>query len=187
MGHGVPAALVASMVKVAVSSQRGHSGEPARVIGELNTILCHEVREQYVTAVYLYLDAVNGTGRYSAAGHPPPLLWRRGRQALEKLEETGLLLGVRPNEPYSESEFSFEIGDRLLLYTDGLLEAENAGGQSFGEAALPTFIQEKQGLGAEQFADLLLNEVLGWSRDGTQPRQEDDITMLVIDIHGMRP
>jgi len=187
MGHGVPAALVASIVKVAVSSQRGHSGEPASVIAELNTILCHEVREQYVTAVYLYLDAVNGTGRYSAAAHPPPLLWRRGRQTLEKLEETGLLLGVRPNEPYAENDFSFEIGDRLLPYTDGLVEAENAGGQSFGEAALPTFIQEKQGLGAEQFADLLLNEVLAWSRDGTQPRQEDDITMLVIDIHGMRP
>src|SRR5260370_15266629 len=48
MGHGVPAALVASMVKVAVSSQREHSGEPAHVIGELNTILCNEVPEQYV-------------------------------------------------------------------------------------------------------------------------------------------
>ncbi len=184
MGHGVPAALVASMVKVAVSSQRGHSGEPASVIAELNTILCHEVREQYVTAVYLYLDAVNGIGRYSAAAHPPPLLWRRGRQALEKLGETGLLLGVRPNEPYAENEFSFEIGDRLLLYTDGLLEAENPAGQSFGEAALPTFIQEKQSLGTEQFADLLLKEVLAWSHDGTQPRQEDDITMLVIDFMG---
>jgi sigma-B regulation protein RsbU (phosphoserine phosphatase) len=106
---------------------------------------------------------------------------------LEKLEETGLLLGVRPNEPYAENEFSFEIGDRLLLYTDGLLEAENASGQSFGDTVLPTFIQEKQDLGTEQFADLLLNEVLAWSRDGTQPRQEDDITMLVIDIHGMQP
>jgi sigma-B regulation protein RsbU (phosphoserine phosphatase) len=103
---------------------------------------------------------------------------------LEKLEETGLLLGVRPNEPYAESDFSFEIGDRLLLYTDGLLEAENAAGQSFGEAVLPTFIQEKQGLGTQQFVDLLLNEVLAWSGDGTQSRQEDDITMLVIDIHG---
>jgi phosphoserine phosphatase RsbU/P len=185
MGHGVPAALVASMVKVAVSSQHEHSGEPASVIAELNTILCREVREQYVTAVYLCLDAFNGTGRYSAAAHPPPLLWRRGRQALEKLEETGLLLGVRPNEPYAENEFSFEIGDRLLLYTDGLLEAENARGQSFGDAVLPTFIQEKQDLGTEQFADLLLNEVLAWSRDGTEPRQKDDITMLVIDIHGM--
>jgi sigma-B regulation protein RsbU (phosphoserine phosphatase) len=94
---------------------------------------------------------------------------------------------VRPNEPYTESEVSFEIGDRLLLYTDGLLEAEYAGGQSFGDAVLPIFIQEKQDLGTEQFADLLLNEVLAWSRDGTEPRQEDDITILVIDIHGMRP
>jgi phosphoserine phosphatase RsbU/P len=182
MGHGVPAALVASMVKVAVSSQHEHSGEPASVIAELNTILCREVRDQYVTAVYLFLDASNGTGRYSAAAHPPPLLWRRSRQALEKLEETGLLLGVRPNEPYAETEFSFEAGDRLLLYTDGLLEAENATGQSFGDTVLLAFIQEKKDLGTEQFADLLLNEVLVWSRDGTQLRQEDDITMLVIDI-----
>jgi sigma-B regulation protein RsbU (phosphoserine phosphatase) len=187
MGHGVPAALVASMVKVAVSSQREHSGKPASVIAELNTILCQEVREQYVTAVYLYVDAINRTARYSAAAHPPPLLWRRRRQALEKLEETGLLLGVRPNEPYAENEFSFEIGDRLLLYTDGLAEAENAGGQAFGDAVLPTFIQEKQDLETGQFAELLLNEVLAWSGDGAQPRQQDDITMLVIDFHGMRP
>ena len=103
---------------------------------------------------------------------------------MEKLEGTGLLLGVRPNEPYTENEFSFEIGDRLLLYTDGLLEAENAGGQSFGDAVLPSFIEEKQDLGNRlQFADLLLSEVLSWSGDGTHPRQEDDITMLVIDFH----
>jgi len=182
-GHGVPAALVASMVKVAVLSQPGRDGEPASVIAGLNKILCEEVREQYVTAVYLYLDAVNKVGLYSAAAHPPPLLWRRGRQVLETLDEPGLLLGVRPNEPYVESDFSFEMGDRLLLYTDGLVEAENAAGQSFGDAVLPTFIQEKQGLGAEQFVDLLLNEVLAWSRDGSQRQQEDDITLLVIDIH----
>jgi serine phosphatase RsbU (regulator of sigma subunit) len=71
------------------------------------------------------------------------------------------------------------------LSTDGLLEAENAGGQSFGDEVLPTFIQEKQG--TEQFADLLLSEVLAWSSNGTQPRQEDDITMLVIDFHELRP
>jgi Stage II sporulation protein E (SpoIIE) len=93
--------------------------------------------------VYLYLDAVNGTFRYSAGAHPPQLLWRRSRQALEKLEVTGLLLGVRTNEPYAESEFSFEIGDRLLLYTDGPLEAEDARGQSFGDT-VPTFIQENK-------------------------------------------
>jgi sigma-B regulation protein RsbU (phosphoserine phosphatase) len=101
---------------------------------------------------------------------------------LEVLGETGLLLGVRPKEAYADSEFSFEVGDRLLLYTDGLLEAENAAGESFGDAALATFIRERQEFGAEQFVDLLLNEVLAWSCDGTRARQEDDITIVVLDI-----
>jgi serine phosphatase RsbU (regulator of sigma subunit) len=59
---------------------------------------------------------------------------------------------------------SLSRSGRLLLYTDGLLRTENDGGQSFREAALPTFIQETQGLGAEQFAELLLIEVLARSR-----------------------
>jgi sigma-B regulation protein RsbU (phosphoserine phosphatase) len=183
MGHGVPAALVASMVKVAVSTQRESDGEPASMIARINGVLCNETRKQYATAVYLCLDAVNRAGRYSTAAHPPPLLWRRGKQALEVLGATGLLLGVRANEAYADSKFSFDVGDRLLLYTDGLLEAENAAGESFGDAALPTFIKEKQDFRAEQFVDLLLKQVLAWSCDGTRERQEDDITIMVIDFH----
>jgi serine phosphatase RsbU (regulator of sigma subunit) len=181
IGHGVAAALVASMVKVAISTQRGLDGEPAKVIAGLNTILCNEAGGQYATAVYLYLDAMNGVGRYSAAAHPASLLWRRSRQTMEALGDVGLLLGVRSDEVYTERDFSFDKGDRILVYTDGLTEAENATGQSFGESALPTFIQENQDLDAEQFVDLLLNEVLAWSREGTRRQQEDDITMLVID------
>jgi sigma-B regulation protein RsbU (phosphoserine phosphatase) len=183
MGHGVPAALVASMLKVAASRTCGHDHEPAMVIAGLNAILCAEAHQQYATAVYLYLDPVSGAGRYSAAAHPPPLLWRRGKQSLEVLGETGLLLGVRPKEAYVENEFSFEVGDRLLVYTDGLLEAENAAGESFGDAALSTFIKEKQEFAAEQFVDLLLKEVLAWSSRVTRAGQEDDITIIAIDIH----
>lgn len=183
MGHGVPAALVASMVKVAVSRTCEHDHEPGAIIAGLNSILCAEARQQYATAVYLYLDPVSGVGRYSAAAHPPPLLWRRGTQSLEVLGETGLLLGVRPKEPYADSKFSFEAGDRLLLYTDGLLEAENAAGESFGDTALSTFIKEKQETGAEEFVDLLLKEVLEWSSGGTRTGQEDDITIIAIDIY----
>ncbi len=180
IGHGVAAALVASMVKVAISTQRGLDGEPAKVIAGLNTILCNEAGGQYATAVYLYLDAANKLGKYSAAAHPASLLWRRSRQTLETLGEAGLLLGVRSYEAYAESEFSFDKGDRILVYTDGLTEAENTAGQSFGEVALPTFIRENQNLDVEQFVDLLLNEVLAWSREGTRRQQEDDITMLAI-------
>ena len=172
MGHGVPAALVASMVKVAVSTQPESDGEPASMIARINGVLCNETRKQYATAVYLCLDAVEKVGRYSTAAHPPPLLWRRGKQTLEVLGATGLLLGVRANEAYADSMFSFDVGDRLLLYTDGLLEAENAAGESFGDAALPTFIKEKQDFGVEQFVDLLLKEVLAWSCDGTRGTAE---------------
>jgi sigma-B regulation protein RsbU (phosphoserine phosphatase) len=181
-GHGVPAALIASMVKVAVSTRVEDERVPASMMTGLNNTLCREAPEQFVTAVYFYLDAVNMVGRYSAAGHPPGLLWRRNRQVLELLAEPGLLLGVRPNESYTQSKVSLEGGDRLLLYTDGLTEAENTVEKSFGEAALPTFIEEKQNLGTEQFADHLLEEVLTWSRDGRRKGQEDDITIMVIDI-----
>jgi sigma-B regulation protein RsbU (phosphoserine phosphatase) len=99
------------------------------------------------------------------------------------LGETGLLLGVRLNEPYADSKFPFEVGDRLLLYTDGLLEAENAAGDSFGDTALPAFIEERQEFEAEQFADLLLKEVVAWSSHGARAGQRDDITIVVIDIH----
>jgi sigma-B regulation protein RsbU (phosphoserine phosphatase) len=179
-GHGVPAALVASMVKVAVGTQCGNDGGPADVIAGLNTVLCREAREQYVTAEYLYLDTAKGVGRHAAGAHPLPLLWRRSTQSLEKIGESGLLLGVRPDESYDESEFYFEAGDRLLLYTDGLVEAENASGESFGDAALHSFISEKQNFGAEEFIEQLLEEVLAWSRGG----QKDDITIVTIDLKG---
>ena len=179
-GHGVPAALVASMVKVAVSTQCRNDSGPADVIAGLNTVLCKEAREQYVTAEYLYLDTANGVGRHAAGAHPLPLLWHRSTQSLEKIGESGLLLGVRPDEPYDESEFHFEAGDRLLLYTDGLAEAENASGESFGEAALRAFINEKQDCEIEQFVDLLLEEALAWSYNG----QKDDITIVAIDLKG---
>jgi serine phosphatase RsbU (regulator of sigma subunit) len=181
-GHGVPAALVASMVKIAVSTQTGRHGEPAKVITGLNSILCHEAQGQYATAVYVYLDETNRVGRYSAAAHPPPLIWRRSTQTLHQLNETGLLLGVRPDERYLEVEFTILGGDRLLLYTDGLLEAENAAGQSFGDVALAQFIQARQDLGAELFVEQLLKGVLDWSRESGQPGQSDDITMVVIDV-----
>ena len=166
MGHGVPAALVASMVKVAVSNGLKASREPSSVIAGLNATLCEAAHEQYVTAVYMYLDTATRVGRYASAAQPPGLVWRHGRQTLERLDGAGLLLGVRPNESYAAREVSFEVGDRLLLYSDGLVEAENAEGESFGDLALPAFIQEKQNLGAEQFVDLLLKNVLAWSRDG---------------------
>ena len=89
---------------------------------------------------------------------------------------------MRPNESYTACEVSFEGGDRLLLYSDDLVESEDSNGESFGDAALPNFIQEKRSLGAEQFVDQLLKNVLAWSRSRSTKGRRDDITIVVVDM-----
>lgn len=181
-GHGVPAALVASMVKVAVSLQISDGADPGKVIAALNSILCREAQGQYASAVYVFLDEARQMGRHSAAGHPPPLLWHRATQSSVQLNASGLLLGVRSQESYPQLEFALEVGDRLLLYTDGLTEATNPDGQEFGEFGLSDFINAHGDLSAEQFAERLLREVLAWPGAGNSNLQSDDITVVVIDI-----
>jgi phosphoserine phosphatase RsbU/P len=181
-GHGVPAALVASMVKVAVSLQASDYADPASIIAGLNLLLCREAQGQYATAVYMFLDEARRVACYSAAGHPPPLLWRGRTRNLVQLSASGLLLGVRPDEPYPKEEFSLEPGDRLLLYTDGLVETTNPEGREFGESALSDFIKAHEGLSAEQLAERLLQEVLAWPGNRDAHPQTDDITLVIIDV-----
>jgi len=97
------------------------------------------------------------------------------------LKESGLLLGVRPSEQYVQTEFALEAGDRLLVYTDGLVEAVNSRGEEFGDIRLGEFIATHQDLPAERFAERLLDAVLAWPQNGNTRGQTDDITIVVID------
>jgi len=180
-GHGVPAALVASMVKVSVSAHADVGAEPGKVLAGLNSTICRHAQGQYATAVYVFLDQARRMGCYSAAGHPPLLLWRRSARTLLELKESGLLLGVRPSEQYVQTEFALEAGDRLLVYTDGLVEAVNSRGEEFGNIRLGKFIATHQDLPAERFAERLLDAVLAWPQNGNNRGQTDDITIVVID------
>jgi sigma-B regulation protein RsbU (phosphoserine phosphatase) len=91
-GHGVPAALIASMVKVAIQSQRHDVANPDRLLTGVNEALCGNTQNQFVTGAYVYLDQGRGELCYAAAGHPPMLLLREGR--VSRIEENGLILAV---------------------------------------------------------------------------------------------
>jgi len=177
-GHGIPAALIASMMKVAMQSVTSCADKPAEVLCRLNRILSGQLRGQYITAAYLWLDMEARKGLYSAAGHPPLLRWRQG--TLESIESNGLLLGVLPDPSYPVRELTLDPGDRFLLYTDGVVEPENAAGDSFGDGALVQVLRDNQARPPAELLDRLLKEIHRWQP--TAATQQDDITSIVIDV-----
>ena len=181
-GHGVPAALVASMVKVAFSSQAGYASDPAQVISALNQVMCRQVEGQFTTAGYLFLDVERRAALYAAAGHPPLLVWRKAGRTLHDFRENCLLMGARPTEKYCNTPIELQAGDRLLLYTDGIPEASNAAGEFFGEERLAEVIAAHEDMPADAFADALLRRMAAWSGGGARNSQTDDITLVVVDV-----
>jgi sigma-B regulation protein RsbU (phosphoserine phosphatase) len=176
-GHGVPAALIASMVKMAATSQRVNADHPAQLLAGMNTALCGNTQGQFVTAAYVHLDASRHELRYAAAGHPAMLMLRRG--AIEEVSENGLLLAAAENAVYSEKTLALEAGDRLLLYTDGLTEARNGQGTLFGEEALAAMLLDSGSLTPDEAADQIIAAVQQWAES-----QDDDLTLLICDFAG---
>jgi len=173
-GHGIPAALIASMVKMAAVSQREHAAQPARLLAGMNSALCGNTQGQFVTAAYVHLDAVARELRYAAAGHPAMLLLRDG--TVTEIVENGLLLAAAAGATYSDKALPLEAGDRLLLYTDGLVEARNEQGELFGEERLSAALSGTAGLTSDAAADRMIAAAQSWAK-----LQDDDLTVLVCD------
>jgi phosphoserine phosphatase RsbU/P len=181
-GHGVPAALIASMLKVAFAAQATHAHDSAQVLRGLNRALCGKFEEHFVTAAYLFVDLERGVLRYSAAGHPPMFLSSRSSGAVRQIEENGVMLGMFPEAEYTSVEIPCGPGERCLLYTDGVFEAHNAAQQEYGKVRCEEFLKNHRELPADEFADALLADVASFCGHATAGTQEDDITLVVLDI-----
>jgi len=177
-GHGVPAALIASMIKVAMKSVMTCAHEPRQVLRGLNRMLYGQPRDQLVSAAYLWLDTESRKALYSAAGHPPLLRWREGK--LERILSNGLLFGVNPEADYPVCDLSIHSGDRFLLYTDGVTEPQNASGDSFGDRKLEQVVRDNQSRPPSELSEQLLSEIRVWQ--SASVAQQDDITLIVIEV-----
>jgi phosphoserine phosphatase RsbU/P len=177
-GHGVPAALIASMIKVAVQSVVSCAHSPCEVLGGLNSILTQQLHDQFVSAAYLWLDTENHRAWYSAAGHPPLLHWREGK--LERIESNGFLFGFAPDSDYPICDIPIKPADRFVLYTDGVTEPENAKGESFGDHRLEEILRQNQSCSPSELADELIAQIGHWRPASTT--QQDDITLIVVDV-----
>jgi sigma-B regulation protein RsbU (phosphoserine phosphatase) len=182
-GHGVPAALIASMVKVAISAQQQHADDPGAVLAGINQTLCGKLDGRYyVTAAYLFLDLDARHIRYGAAGHPP-LLWLHPRDGVvDAVVENGMVLGLFPEAPYTYVERPLDGASRFVLYTDGLTEARNEAGEEFGDAQLQSALSAGAALDANQIASSLLDNLGRWAGYDAGRHQEDDVTLIVVDV-----
>jgi phosphoserine phosphatase RsbU/P len=183
-GHGMPAALIASMMKIAFAAQAPNAADPAAVLLGLNRALCGKFDHHYVTAAYVYFDMDKRVIKYAGAGHPPIIRWGSGNGAVTDLLENGMFLGKFDFATYTAVEQPFSSGSWCLMYTDGIPETTNPADVQFGDERFRSFLGSEICTSADQLADRLLGEVTRWSARGPREDPDDDITMVAIRVIG---
>ncbi|MGH7484884.1 MAG: PP2C family protein-serine/threonine phosphatase, partial [bacterium] len=176
-GHGVPAALVASMLKIALATQSENASSPARVLAALNALFCGRLERQFITAAYLHIDPAKGRIVTASAGHPPPIL-RRPNRTTEEIIAPGVVLGRFRDAQYEEITMPFHPGDTLVLYTDGVTETINDAGEMWGDDRLRTTIVSRDWSNVAELGMAILNESADWRGESGAP--DDDVTLIVI-------
>ncbi len=178
-GHGIPAALISLVVKQQFDYLSRKYDNPSIVLEQLNYKLYSNVAGHFVTFFYCIIkkDIV----LYSNAGHNPPYLLKKKTGELVPLHTKGKAIGVVKFNSIDESEIPFEDGDRMILYTDGLVEAGEA--NMYGEEKLVNFILENKHLSESLFLKTLIGNVQAFIKTKTFT---DDLTVLVIDKNNSR-
>jgi serine phosphatase RsbU (regulator of sigma subunit)/putative methionine-R-sulfoxide reductase with GAF domain len=174
---GMPAALFMALTRTLVRAAVNEMNSPAEVLRRVNDQLLPDTQQgMFVTAVYGVLDTTLGTFTYVNAGHNPPF-WVKGNGSIEKLTRTAVALGVMEQPSMQERTISLEVGDNLLLYTDGLTEAFSPDGNLFGDSRLMDALISIQKHTADEVLVLVehrLNEFIETVPLG------DDLTMLSV-------
>jgi serine phosphatase RsbU (regulator of sigma subunit) len=134
-GHGVDVSGMTSLIKSAMRVQALEAASPESVVGHTNELVMRSGMENYASAFFGMLDMYTGGLSYCSAGHPGPVLVRPAIAPVV-LPEAELLMGVRSGVRYGSRHTYLEIGDLLVLYTDGLTEAKDASGRRYGDERL---------------------------------------------------
>jgi phosphoserine phosphatase RsbU/P len=176
-GKGIPAAFIMASLRASLRIEAGSRYAIATILSRVNDFLYEFIEpERFVTAFYGVLDDRARLLTFANAGHNPPILIRQ-KGPVEYLSEGGLLLGAFPAAIYHEHRVSFKPGDLLVLYTDGLSEAEDPSGEQFGTDRIIEVARHNSGRGHRAVISGLLKAV----REPTgRMALQDDISLVVM-------
>jgi sigma-B regulation protein RsbU (phosphoserine phosphatase) len=184
MGKGVPAGLLMTLLRGMLRAEALSGHSPDRILHDLNQLaqedLAHSHR--FVTLFYSDFDPLSRQLRFANAAHNPPLLWRRQRNRVERLDAPGLLIGLQSEAEYRMATVLLEPGDVVLYYTDGVTEASGFSGDRYDEHRLMAALQEtsRAGLDAQGILNQLFERLDRFV--GAERQLEDDASMVVLKL-----
>jgi sigma-B regulation protein RsbU (phosphoserine phosphatase) len=183
-GKGTPAALLMASAQATLRDLVALPLAPAEVCARLDHDLSTRLApDRFVSLAFAVLDARGGSLAYTNAGHPPPLLLG-GDGSVRRLERGGPVLGIVDGARYETDTVSLRGGDRLVLYTDGVVEASAAARGEMGDARLLDGIRRMRGMAPSDAAGALLAMAEDFAGGGALA---DDATVVIVDVTGGSP
>lgn len=180
-GHGVPAALITTMAKISFNANSKKYFKASEVIAAVNNELCEAIQDvgDYFTAFYCIIDTNTHTIDYVNAAHND-LYILRSDTTLETMVQTGPVVGVIKNLEYPSETINFSIGDRLVMYTDGVIEARNEHRELYDSDRLKEMIIANKDKDLRDFVTIIYDDILKFKNNAPD---DDDIAMLAIDMN----
>jgi serine phosphatase RsbU (regulator of sigma subunit) len=176
-GKGSPAALLMALLLAVLRTLVDEELEPCALAARLNAQICrHTPGSRFITLFYAVYTPGTGALTYVNAGQNPPLI-RRADGTIERLGSTGVALGMFEGSTYEAVHTTVRPADRLVLYSDGVTEAENPNGDPFEETGLERVLAAHQADSPAELAPAILRAVEAHARDS---RFTDDLTVLVL-------
>jgi serine phosphatase RsbU (regulator of sigma subunit) len=173
---GVPAAIVMGITRTLLRAAAHRLYSPGEVLRRVNEVMYPDIpSNMFVTCLYAILDPRNGRLWYANAGHELPYLCHGGGS--HELRATGMPLGLMPDMRYEEKEAMLDLGDSVLFYSDGLVEAHDPCREMFSVPRLQRLVETYRSGGASMI-DFLLAELNRFVGEGWE--QEDDITLVTL-------
>jgi serine phosphatase RsbU (regulator of sigma subunit) len=177
-GKGMSAALLSSMVLGALSMKLRSGTEPQEVLNRINQLICEKSLPFQFVTLFLFLLSPSGAGQFISAGHTPACLFRSATGKIEQLESEHYFLGMFDFASYESRPLQLCKGDILVVYSDGLTEAEDQQGEMFGEERLLTLIRQEAPSGSQALNQTLLKAIDEFTQGMPQT---DDITLVVVE------
>ena len=177
-GKGMFAALLSSMVLGALSMEFRSCTRPQEVLNRVNRLLCEKSLPSQFVTLFLFLLSPDGAGQFISAGHNPAYLFRSATGIIEELASESCVLGMFDPVCYQSRMLHLDKGDILVVYSDGLTDAQNQQEEMFGAERLLKIIQEEAPSGSHALKRKFLKVIEEFTQ-GTP--QTDDITFIVVE------